>query len=380
MKRIALILAFCVSLGNPVFAQGGMGPGPGTVHSTGGAAFSGVGDAFPSAAFWAGLEAYTAAVAATGTQRSIKLLRASDNVECDILIATTGFLGLTTSTCNSSTQGGITPIAFAGTDATGNATSAGTAVAMTGLSSAAHVGDTITGTGYVGSYCVSVGALVAGAQTCTTNTSQTIGVSAPITLTVALYGTVFYDQSGNGNNCAPNTTPQRPLFIASGGTSATRPWLALQAGQSFDCSITGPSQPFTIAAVSIRAGAFTTQQTIASEPAPNFTQFSYGTSASTVFAYAGTSTSNITASDSAWHGLQAIYNGSSSIVNVDGSATSSLNTGTNALSGLLGIGSVFGTTTGAMTGGITQLGVWPSGANGTQQTNVNAAMHTNGGF
>jgi hypothetical protein len=36
MKRFILTLAFCAALISPAFAQGGMGPGPGTVHSTGG--------------------------------------------------------------------------------------------------------------------------------------------------------------------------------------------------------------------------------------------------------------------------------------------------------------------------------------------------------
>src|SRR6185312_9159301 len=36
MKRLGLAVAFYLSLAGSVFAQGGMGPGPGTVHSTGG--------------------------------------------------------------------------------------------------------------------------------------------------------------------------------------------------------------------------------------------------------------------------------------------------------------------------------------------------------
>lgn len=36
MKRVVLALTLCASLISSAFAQGGMGPGPGTVHSTGG--------------------------------------------------------------------------------------------------------------------------------------------------------------------------------------------------------------------------------------------------------------------------------------------------------------------------------------------------------
>lgn len=40
MKRLGLALAFCLMLIGSSFAQGGMGPGPGTVHSTGSVSFS----------------------------------------------------------------------------------------------------------------------------------------------------------------------------------------------------------------------------------------------------------------------------------------------------------------------------------------------------
>ena len=44
---------------------------------------------------WYGLRAYSAAVAATGTQKAINITRASDSEVCDVLIATSGSLGLT---------------------------------------------------------------------------------------------------------------------------------------------------------------------------------------------------------------------------------------------------------------------------------------------
>jgi hypothetical protein len=54
---------------------------------------------------WWGVRAYSAAVAATGTQKALDLRRVSDNATCTALIGTNGDLDLTVGTpCNSSTQ------------------------------------------------------------------------------------------------------------------------------------------------------------------------------------------------------------------------------------------------------------------------------------
>lgn len=52
MKRLGLALAFWAALAGSVCAQGGMGPGPGTVHSTGGGGFTGPGDVVSGALAW----------------------------------------------------------------------------------------------------------------------------------------------------------------------------------------------------------------------------------------------------------------------------------------------------------------------------------------
>jgi hypothetical protein len=66
--------------------------------------FQGPGDITPFTA-WYGLRAYSAAVAATGTQKAADLRRVSDNATCTALIGTDGNLDLTVGTpCNSNTQ------------------------------------------------------------------------------------------------------------------------------------------------------------------------------------------------------------------------------------------------------------------------------------
>jgi hypothetical protein len=60
------------------------------------AAYAGPGDVVASAKAWWGLRAYSAAVAATGTQKSVNIRRASDSTTSDIVILTTGYLDLAT--------------------------------------------------------------------------------------------------------------------------------------------------------------------------------------------------------------------------------------------------------------------------------------------
>lgn len=73
------------------------------------AAYTGPGDLVSGATAWYGLRAYSAAVAATGTQKAINIRRASDQATTDILILPNGNLDVATATtfCNA-TSGFIT--------------------------------------------------------------------------------------------------------------------------------------------------------------------------------------------------------------------------------------------------------------------------------
>lgn len=62
------------------------------------AAYVGPGDIVSGATAWYGLRAYSAAVAATGTQKAVRVRRSSDNAEQDILILTTGALDVASAT------------------------------------------------------------------------------------------------------------------------------------------------------------------------------------------------------------------------------------------------------------------------------------------
>lgn len=170
--------------------------------SVGGSAFTGAGDIVSGATAWYGFRGYSAAVAATGTQKAINVRRQSDNTTSDILILTNG--NLDTTTANS----------FAGTDATCTGTIASTTMALTSCSSTPTANDPVSGAGIVQpAFIVSCGTFTAGAGSCTLNATQTVGVAETITMAVALFVTKWYDQTGNGHDLSQATAGNQPPYV-----------------------------------------------------------------------------------------------------------------------------------------------------------------------
>jgi hypothetical protein len=69
------------------------------------ATYVGPGDVVSGATFWWGLRAYSAAVAASGTQKAINVRNTGTNETCDVLIATSGGLASTVSSCSGASSG-----------------------------------------------------------------------------------------------------------------------------------------------------------------------------------------------------------------------------------------------------------------------------------
>lgn len=323
---------------------------PITIAPTATSAYTGPGDIVSSAVGFYGGRAYSAAVAATGTQKGYRVRRASDNTESDILILTTGYLDTAAAT------------SFAGTDATGNATSSGTTVALTGLSGAAHAGDTITGAGFVGSYCVSVGALVAGAQTCTSNTSQSIGVSEPVTLTWGLYITKAYNQSGgSAPDLAQATAGKQPQLFVSGSYSLMR--FVYTASQELDATLAGSiSQPYTASSVALCTCA---------DPARAFAAATFElllVSGGLAKTYAGSFFSGSATAVATWYAFQAVFNGASSIIYVNSSSTTG-NPGASASGTNLSVGQGY---TQMFDGDVREFGIWASAFSGANNISMEA--------
>jgi len=333
--------------------------------------YRGPGDIVSGATAWYGLRAYSAAYAAS-LGKAINLRRASDSVACDVLVASTGRLGLTSATCNSSTQGGITPAAFAGTDATATCSAtASTTLACTGASSTPHALDPISGTGITQpAYIVSCGTFTGGAGSCTMNLAQTVA-SVTVTFQVALFVAKAYDQSGGTNDAVQATTANQPLFLSTCvGTSTNLPCLVFyNLLQVLQATITSTAfTTLTYSFVAIRTGQFTTFGGIANLGTQTVVG-GFGNAANTAVIYAGTVVTSA-AADNAWHAVQEAFNGASSVINVDGSS-STVNPGTVS-TGLTSL--QWGDTTTAPTGASTEMGMWGAVVfNSTQISN----MHTN---
>jgi hypothetical protein len=280
---------------------------------TGGGGYTGPGDIVSGAVAFYGVRAYSAAIAAAGTQQIFALRRSSDNATCTAIIATNGTVDLT-------------------------------------------VGTPCLGTGPTGT---------TGATTVTAwLTSTTAGVSTR------------YDQSGNGRNQTQATAGSQPQLLLSGFGPNSKPALQFTS-QFISVSVASNlySQPFTETAEAERSSNFTTQMNF-STSAAGTTDMYYTTSTNTTQLYAGAASASVTASDSAAHAIQGIFNGASSSETVDGTTTSGLNPGTNKIS--LDI-----TTGGNAVGSglcnvciIGESGLWPSGFSGGNLSSMHSNMAT----
>lgn len=337
-----------------------------------GTSYSGPGDVISTWSAWGGLRAYTNAIKTAGTQHLIALQ--NGGVFCDFLVSTaTGGVGLSVPTCNGSTQGGLTPTAFAGTDATGLGSIAGTTLTFTG----GHVGDTVSGgTTAPGTYIVS-----GTSPAWTVNISQTV-VSAALTLTNSLFVSTIYDQTGNGFNAVAGSS-LGPVYVSTGGTSAGLPWMA-ETGANDNAVVLGGTvaQPFTLSAVVLRtvAAGSPPGQAVIGNNGPNYTGMYFDTGANTLVGYAGTFTTDITAADGAWHTSDLVFSGSASSWTVDSVPHTGLAIGANPLAANTGVGQTYGNSNSGIVGGLTEFGILPSALSSGNLTALDAQQRAYWGF
>lgn len=358
--RYWLILAAVLS-GSPANAQlsmtgagAGGGIGAGAVST-----YSGPGDVVSSAlGFWSCTRAYNAAYA-TGGNKACSIRRASDSTLQDINVLLDGTFDIASYNT------------FVGTDATGSCTIASTTLTCTGLGSTLHVSDPISGAG-IGQPCylTAVGAFSAGAQTATINSASTCGtVGAAVTVTAQVAGFVHiaYDQSGNGKNATAPSNGTQPQLIPSATNSL--PAMLFSGGQWLTGSLTISGIPVTLSGV---ATMNSTSQLYQISTGSSGSQPRYGqNNATTVFIYAGTLLT-ATSANSAWHAIAAIFNGASSNIVVDGTATAGASGAGAAVTEIdIGSGSAGGTQ--QMIGFMGEAMAYGSAWNSTQYGNE----HTN---
>lgn len=302
-----------------------IGPGPKPTNASG---YVGPLDLVPGATAFYALRAGSAAIAAAGTQTLVNIRRASDNVTCDFLVASSGGFSVTTATCNSSTQGGITPSAFAGTDATASCTLATTTATCTGASSTPHVGSTVAGASLTQPCLITaVGTFAGGAGTFTTSLAGTstscgtISVGETFTMTYGLFVTEVYDQTGNGNNVTQATGASQPQFLPI--TSTSLPGISSVGGQNLAKSFTPASTTMSFSLVAMTVTPASGTRFISGGGSGGSQNQLQGTATANTWTLQGSTSGTIsaTASDGTWHAGNAVLNGAGSVVNIDGTET-----------------------------------------------------------
>lgn len=207
----------------------------------------------------------------------------------------------------------------------------------------------------------------------------------PLATTCASSCTVktLFDQSAASNcagacDLAQATSGNRPVFTLN--CIGSLPCMTVTSGSSqrmVSPAFTSVPQAWTISSVIQRTANFTTQQNFVQGSTGSGAAIFFTTSTNTLALFAA-STLPATASDSAFHAVQAIANGASSTLYVDGSATNGAS-GASALSGTITVGCGTGAAN-CMTGKFTELGVWPVGFSGGQDSSMNSNQHTYWGF
>ena len=351
MKRRGLLTRAPIVICAPAiirsaFAQGGMGPGPGTPHTTA-AGYTGPGDIVSGAVAWYGLRAYSSAQTG-GTTKSVNVRRASDNTTQDIVILASGALDIASAQT------------FAGVDATGTGSIVPRGGNDQGVMSftGGSVGDVVSGTGVVSGTTILASA---GTNLWYVTNSQTVP-STTLTLRFALFVTKFYDQSGHSADLTQATSANQPQLLTAGGPISTLPGIAsLQFGtptwlfnNAAISAITPPYGLSIIGQLQLSGQAWFLAMHNTGEGILAFDRSGFNT----VDMYGGTALTAPQA-DGSFHSVNTVVNGGSSSLNVDG-ATTTGNAGSSVTD--VSVSLLGDKAAGAFSplGTILEAGIWPS--------------------
>jgi hypothetical protein len=176
--------------------------------------------------------------------------------------------------------------------------------------------------------------------------------------------TKAYDQSGHSFDYSQATAGSQAQLIFN--CLGTLPCVQFSGSQKMATgAVTNLTQPFTVSQVAERTGSFTSFGVIFGSSGT--AQSEFNGSANSWSEYAGNRFS-ATASDSAWHAGQYVFNGASSSIKVDATTTSG-NASTNSTSTQYCLSGNCG---GAflITANLGELGLWPSGISSGNQTSL----------
>jgi hypothetical protein len=308
------VLFFLLALLVPASAQLTMTAVGGGFGVAAGGSFSGSGDTLSGAFAYWSCGRAYTSAYATGGGNACDIIRSSDSTTCTVKFNSTGFADVTTAYCNGSTQ---SVTAFC------NATTCKVSKAYD----------------------------QSGNTNCTTacDATQATGASQPVLNLSGLGGKVCMTFSGSQS-------------LASAGTANSL------------------TQPFSGSFVSERTGSTSSFSDILGVGSSGTIQFLYNNAVNQSGVFAGTigGAQAVSTTDNAYHAINDVINGASSIVVVDGSATTGLSPGANNIS----LASTFalGNNNNALTGSICEARFDNVAYNATQYGNLNTNQHsaTNG--
>lgn len=189
-----------------------------------------------------------------------------------------------------------------------------------------------------------------------------------------LFVVTLYDQTGNAVHITQATAASQPAFILSGlGSLPTITFDGTDDNLSHAAS--GSISTFTISAVANRT-ANINQQSLWFNNATF--QVGYRNSADNqAFMYVG-SVHAVTVTDGNWHGLQCVFNGASSVFNVDGTQNIG-NPGSSAAETTTDQVGASGSTQ-RLTGSIVEIGRWTTLFSASNSSNMFANQQNYWGF
>lgn len=142
---------------------------------------------------------------------------------------------------------------------------------------------------------------------------------------------ILYDQTGGGFNLTQSTLALMPTYTAN-CIGSTKPCMTLTTSQVLSAaSGLGQFQPYSFSMVAERTSGFTQFTDVMGGLPSGNAQFGFNTSTNAALSFASAVVS-APATDSTFHGMQALFSGASSTINIDGSSTS-VNPGTNGIAG-----------------------------------------------
>lgn len=288
-----------------------------------GSTYVGPADIVANPTAWYSCTRGVSAAYSTGSNKACNVRRASDNTTQDIVILANGNFDVASYNT------------FVGTDTSGSCTIASTTLTCTGLGTALHINDPISGAG-IGQPCylTAVGTDTAGAQTATINSSAvcgTVSVAVTVTAQVAGFVTKAYNQAGT-TPCAGSTTcdalqatagnqPQVLILCANSGALpcvlATAATIALVSATNFT-----PNASVT-SSYSVLSNRFagTGSPTFIRENGLNARIIGKSAAANTWQVLGGAGSISPAANDTAWHAGNILISGASTFANIDGTQT-----------------------------------------------------------